>query len=1162
MSELAFIDGARDLRVDTKDIFPPDEDTEDAGLNAPVSLFGWLTKAGEVVPAWWSRRRDIALRKVVIGNDHLSGAQYNFISRLTSTPVHVVPKDKSIQSHVEQAQVYERLLRFETVSRSDRTRQGWNFGFGMFLQDLTGVDNGGIFVIDGPGRGDGPLTGTPTRLIHLDSVQVTRTSNPEFPIVYTDYDGRKYKIHYTRAIILSSMPSTIQSMYGVGLCAISRCIHVSQILLDQLVYKEEKLGSRPKERLIIGKKGITGKDIAQAFYTADQSMNSEGLTRYAKTVVLAPNSRSSSAEIDIDIQDLVDAGTIFDEETSTTLGMYTVALAFGVPARWFWPATASGATKADAEIQHLVGMQQGPGEILRSVREALDMKFLPPHLEISFDYQDDAQDRDQAEIKKIRAEQRKTDIEDSVITIRVAREQAFDRGDITQAQFDAMELQDGRLPNGDALLAAFSNEKDMQLRDMLFLGVAEPLDLDQNDAFDMIIALDNRAIEVQSLTQNAPSAPLKRKARIALHALGELKKLYEQKATDELAQEVKEEMEIMALAQEGMEPAAMPQQQMPQEVEEEMSVEEEDGQPTEGNAEEELEVEEKQYNFAARGGEIIGGGLARDLEGKFISKDELASAIRQKLLDRLRQRKGIGEFGEEANREAVAAELGGRLPAGAMDGLATLGLGQPLEGPVADRLVAAGLARVDNQGQTRLTSAGASLLIAANKGNVERASDALIRAQAQVGKGGGRGGGGGAAGEETEEERAEAKEEEEADNRKAIAEKLKGTANEVSIEQIEAMNAVRLGKEISEELAQSLADKGLLEYDDTGIPYLSFDGRVFINAANIGELSLVRDVLARSKAKWTRKFERIGRLDKNIADTQQKINDLIAELATYEGSVTLPDITKQAQLQNRINQLQDRIDKDTETVEVLKRRLGLSAFLEAEDLKEIIESAPRESKGFGERLDEFLMVGAKDGRSDFRLEIRAAFRQVWAGIIEDPFDFVDQMVGIVQRGLTRAWREGAGEQGIGPEDLTQKELDALEDTINGQFAHLPSLANDLLLMRQQAIEQGVSPTLRNMPQGWYSRADLWVRRYDQTRILANTMAKLDAKKEWTLGNAEHCSSCLKLAGNVRRASYWFESGIMPQVPGATYLECEGYRCACTLEDTEKSISKGSLPSLP
>jgi hypothetical protein len=558
----------------------------------------------------------------------------------------------------------------------------------------------------------------------------------------------------------------------------------------------------------------------------------------------------------------------------------------------------------------------------------------------------------------------------------------------------------------------------------------------------------------------------------------------------------------------------------------------------------------KQYNFGARAGEVIGGGLARDMEGRFISKDELSSAIRQRLLDRLRQKKGIGEFGDVANRDAVAGELGNLLAAGAMDGLATLGAGQPLEGEIANRLVDSGLARVDNTGQARLTSAGASLLIASNKGNVERAKDALIRAQTQVGKG--RAGGGAA--RETDEDRAQEKEKEEANNRTDIAEKLKGTANEMSAEQINLMDDVRQGKDISPEIAQELADKGLLEYDDTGVPYLSFDGRVFINAANQGELSLVRDVLARSKAKWTRKMERAERLENNIKENEDKIEELRDTIETFEGATTIADITERAQLQNRLNELQDRVDKDREEVGVVKRRLG-TEFVEEEVVEE-------EIKGFGERVDEFLGVGRKDGESDFQLETRAAFRKVWSGIISDPFDFVDEMVGIITRGLTRAWIEGAKEEGIEEQDLTETERNALEDLINGQFVFLPGLSQDILEIREKAIEDGVTPGLRNMPTSLFNRASLWVNRYGQARTQGKIMAAADKPTVWLLGEAEHCSSCIRLNGKVKRASFWVKSGILPRVPGAPYLECKGYHCACTLQTTDQKVASGPLPKLP
>ena len=167
--------------------------------------------------------------------------------------------------------------------------------------------------------------------------------------VYENFDGKLYKIHESRVIAMSSLPSAQQRMYGVGFSALSRCINYAQVLTDILIYKQEKLGSRPKERLIVGRRGITAEDIARAFMVADDQMNSMGLTRYSKTVVVAPNVRTSSAEIDISVEDLVDAGQIFDEGQSLMLGMNTIALALGVPTRWLWPATATGATKAEID---------------------------------------------------------------------------------------------------------------------------------------------------------------------------------------------------------------------------------------------------------------------------------------------------------------------------------------------------------------------------------------------------------------------------------------------------------------------------------------------------------------------------------------------------------------------------------------------------------------------------------------------------------------------------------------------------------------------------------------------------------------------------------------------------------------------------------------------
>jgi len=53
---------------------------------------------------------------------------------------------------------------------------------------------------------------------------------------------------------------------------------------------------------------------------------------------------------------------------------------------------------------------------------------------------------------------------------------------------------------------------------------------------------------------------------------------------------------------------------------------------------------------------------------------------------------------------------------------------------------------------------------------------------------------------------------------------------------------------------------------------------------------------------------------------------------------------------------------------------------------------------------------------------------------------------------------------------------------------------------------------------------------------------------WELGpTKEHCTDCLYLSGTVLTASEWIQTGVAPQSPD---LECNGFRCMCSLVPTE------------
>jgi len=406
----------------------------------PVSLLMLMAKTNELIPPWWSRKRDSALRSFVKTSDHLSGAVYNMSAKMTAIPVRVEAKNKSIRSHVELA---ERMT--DVILYGSQFGEGWTTFYSKLVEDLFTQDNGAFAEIIGPGDPSGPLTGMPFSVAHLDSSRCTRTGNAEFPVVYEDISGKLYKLHWTRVMLFSQMPSNDVQMNGVGYSAVSRVINAAQNLIDISIYKQEKLGSRPQRQMIITGGGLDPEDIITAVQLAEQTMNNKGFQRFSKTIV-AGNRNIPDPRIDtIDLASVPDG---YDERESTILAMSVVAMGFGMDARELFPAMETGATKADAIVQHMKQRGKGPGQTLEVTERQFGTKVLSDKLKLVFDYQDDAQDRQVAEIESVRSQSRQRDIVTLVINTRVAREKMLTNGEITDAQFEALELEDGRLPSG------------------------------------------------------------------------------------------------------------------------------------------------------------------------------------------------------------------------------------------------------------------------------------------------------------------------------------------------------------------------------------------------------------------------------------------------------------------------------------------------------------------------------------------------------------------------------------------------------------------------------------------------------------------------------------------------------------------------------------------
>lgn len=515
-----------------------------------LDIFNVWVRAGELLPPYWCRARDIELSRFWHRVDHVSSAFSMFVSKFASIPVKVIPRDMSIKTWVREAD----NLTANLNGISDYG-QGWANSFlPRFIMDYLTQDNGGFAQI----IGDAPMVLDPvTRrryrdyskpregfygLTWLDSQYCQRTSNPVYPVIYQDIQsGSRYKLHYSRVMYAASMSSPRTTLNGIGFCSLSRMINTAQHLWDISTAEQEELGSRPKRRLIVGKQGITAKEIRDAMSGADTQMDNEGLRRYSKSVVIASSTKPTSANaIEIDIHDLNQAMRGDDKEKSITLAMFLIALSLNIPPRWLWPATSTGATKADAMFQHIAGMGGGVGYLITLFKSLLggDMlsqalgKPIGPQYEVVFDYQDDEQDRQAAEIRELRSKTWTANINTGVINERVAREQALDAGDLTEQQFDDLELGDGRLPDGTDVLNLFMTT-DPELATMLAISVGDVLNVEANDRETVLPAIEDKLLEVRAILQSPDRPKVFDKAKWAFAALMALKTLYTQPTIEE-----------------------------------------------------------------------------------------------------------------------------------------------------------------------------------------------------------------------------------------------------------------------------------------------------------------------------------------------------------------------------------------------------------------------------------------------------------------------------------------------------------------------------------------------------------------------------------------------------------------------------------------------------
>lgn len=349
---------------------PMGGDLYDSGLIFHIS------QLADNIPTWsiYPHARDRAVRVFFKQEPIVSGAVYSMAARIKS--LHY-----ALSGNANRFQQIKDLL------------NNADFGNGLptliekTIQDVSTQDNGAFWELIGKGNPDRPMIGPPTGVDYLDSAQCYRSFDPEYPVIYiSPYDGKRHRLHRTRVVAMSSLPQPNELARDIGFSPVGRALLSVQLMRSIMQYRYEK-SSGQFERAIGYATGVTLRTLNSLVRQTQNINDNEGFTRIGNIPFIA-----SMKPIDMGLVDLASIPDGFELKSETEIYVYILALCFGVDAREFWPATVSGATRADASIQNMKARGKGLADLIQIVEDAIVRYLIPSDVGFEFDFVDDEHD--------------------------------------------------------------------------------------------------------------------------------------------------------------------------------------------------------------------------------------------------------------------------------------------------------------------------------------------------------------------------------------------------------------------------------------------------------------------------------------------------------------------------------------------------------------------------------------------------------------------------------------------------------------------------------------------------------------------------------------------------------------------------------------------------
>ena len=378
------------------------------GIGVPaLSLFPFFRPKNDLdIPRWGYAGRDALLDRVwhVSGADIVACAIAIIIQKVQSTGYTIEGPDRTVSSRarplIDFAEYGCGFMQFtakwvsafvthdngvftELIADAPNKRYGGYYQDGDKVPDLMKPREGGVLGVS-----------------VLDSTRCERTGDFEYPVRYYDLQGRAHLYHRTRIHFLSDMPSTQEWLFDYGFCALSRCLATLHYGVNWATARNEMLDNMPPLSIATAS-GINADDLKKQMMEYNQQRQAMG--EYILRTVLTLVNANADKEVKFNLTNIRQLWESFDEKQALDVSVTMVAMAFGLDYQDLAPlSTSSMGSGMQSTILDQKTIGKGPGNILRHL-ESLFRDIMPGSCEFKFDYQDDAQDLQRAQINATKA---------------------------------------------------------------------------------------------------------------------------------------------------------------------------------------------------------------------------------------------------------------------------------------------------------------------------------------------------------------------------------------------------------------------------------------------------------------------------------------------------------------------------------------------------------------------------------------------------------------------------------------------------------------------------------------------------------------------------------------------------------------------------------------